>query len=413
MPSKIVRLPRTDVGVSTLNDDIGGLLQATLTIPSKDMVALVRNYIIGNSPLAANELGLFTVKGGITSDKYAIAMLSKAKHLWSSRKDGCQFSPKGAIGSERAEFELQPIEYDGVQCPDEFFGSEWETMFGTGDPFEMLSTQTGAFALDAIVKIIIDSLHSDFWNLIMYGSHPIITTAQTNGTYTVSETEWADFKDQMKNIGGFITTADFLRTSGRDNFNVAIDPAAVDGEDYIGDVRTDLFKRVRDAATPMMKTNMKRKNGVGNVGRTVFLVSSGIFRKYKDELIEQYKAIPVSYMLQTTGIDGTKYAMEDVLIWDGNVIVEFDELTEIDTLIGYNTHMVLATVPGNIPILYNANTARGSKNIGTDFGLKIQASTDLKEKGKIYMHANMKVATGIINPDLCVYAVLRESQDQS
>lgn len=409
MPSKIVVLPSTSVGVNTLASEVGELLQATLTIPSKDMVSLVRNYIIGRSPLAANELGLFTIKGGVTTDKYAIAMLNRARHLWSSRKDGCQFSPKGRIGSERAEFELQPIEYDGVQCPDEFFGSEWEAMFGTGDPFEMLSTQAGAFALDAIVKIIIDSLQQDFWNLIMYGSHPIITTAETEATYTVSETEWADFKDQMKNVGGFITTADFLATAGRENFNVEIDPADVDGEEYIGEVRNDLFKRVREAATPIMKTQMKRRS----LGQTIFLVSRGIFNKYKDELIEQFKAIPVSYTIQTTSIDGTKYGMEDVLMWDGNAIVCFDELMEIDTIVGYNTHMVLAMVPGNIPILYNANTARGAKNIGSDFGLKIQANTDLKEKGKIYMHANMKVATGIINPDLCVYAVLRQSTDES
>lgn len=407
MPSRIVKLPSTSVGVSTMANDIGDLLQATLTIPSKEMVALVRNYIIGRSPLAANELGLFTIKGGIANDKFAIAMLSKARHLWSSRKDGCQFSPKGSIGSQRAEFELQPIEYDGVQCPDEFFGSEWETMFGTGDPFEMLQTEAGAFALDAVVRIIIDSLQQDFWNLIMYGSHPIITAAETNGTYTVSETEWADFKDQMKNIGGFITTADFLRTAGRDNFNVTIDAGDVNGEEYTGAVRTDLFKRVREAALPIMKTQMKRKS-FGNIS-SLFLCSRGIFNKYKDELIAQFNNLPVAYTIQTTGIDGTKYAMEDVLLWDGNVIMCFDELAEIDTIVGYNTHMVFATIPGNIPILYNANTARGSKNIGSDFGLKIQQSADLKEKGKIYMHANMKVATGIINPDLCVYAVLRES----
>lgn len=407
MPSKIVKLPSGGFGVSTVTNDIGELLQATLTIPSKEMVSLVRNYIIGRSPLAANELGLFTIKGGITTDKYAIAMLNRAKHLWSSRKDGCQFTPKGRIGSERAEFELQPLEYDGVQCPDEFFGSEWETMFGTGDPFEMLKTQAGAFALDTIVKIIIDSLQQDFWNLIMYGSHPIITAAETNSTYTVSETEWADFKDQMRNIGGFITTADFLQVAGRDNFNVVIDTDDVDGEEYIGAVRTDLFKRVREAATPMMKTAMKRKS-FGNIS-SLFLCSRGIFNKYKDELIAQFTNLPVAYTIQTTSIDGTKYNMEDVLLWDGNIIMCFDELTEIDTIVGYNTHMVFATIPGNIPILYNANTARGSKNIGSDFGLKVQATTDLKEKGKIYMHANMKVATGIINPDLCVYAVLRET----
>jgi len=157
MPSRIVKLPSANVGVTTLATDIGELLQATLTIPSKDMVSLVRNYIIGRSPLASNELNLFTIKGGITSDKYAIAMLNRAKHLWSSRKDGCQFSPKGRIGSERAEFELQPIEYDGVQCPDEFFGSEWETMFGTGDPFEMLKTQQSQTIFVGETLVVLDA----------------------------------------------------------------------------------------------------------------------------------------------------------------------------------------------------------------------------------------------------------------
>jgi hypothetical protein len=408
MPTRIVKLPSGDVNMRTVGE-VGDLLQATLTIPSLQMTSLVKNYIIGNSPIASNDLGLFSIRGGITTDKYAIAMLSRARHLWSSRKDGCQFVPKGKIGSQRAEFELQPIEYDGVQCPDEFFGSEWEVLFATGDPFEMLKTEAGAMALNSIVNIVIDSLHADFWNLITYGSHPIITSAETNNTYTVSASEWADFKDQMENIGGFITTCDFLRTSGRDNFNVDIDAGDVDGTSYTGSVSEDLFKRVRDAQTPIMRTQSVK----ARFGRTLYLCTRGIFNKYKDELIARFNGILTGYTLQTTGVDGTMYAMENVLLWDGNIIVPFDELEEVDAIVGYNTHMVLAVCPGNIPILYNANTARGAKNIGSDFGLKIQTSTELKEKGKVYMNANLKVATGLINPDLCVYAVLREAADQS
>jgi hypothetical protein len=409
MPSKIVRLPSGNVRMTTIPDGAGGLLQSILTIPSKEMTDLVANQIIGRSPLAANELGLFTMKGGVTTDKYAIAMLQRAKHLWSSRKDGCQFVPKGKIASQRAEFELNPIEYDGKQCPDEFFGSEWETLFATGDPFEMLSSANGAFALDAIVKVIIDSLQEDFWNLLLMGSNPIITTAETNGTYTVSEAEWADFKDQMKNVGGFITAADFLKAAGRDNYNVGIDPADVNGEDFIGDVTDGIFKDVRSAHTPLMRTYSKNRR----YGKTLWLCSRGIFNKYKDELIERFNGILTGYTLQTTGVDGTMYAMEDVLLWDGNVILCFDELAEVDTITGYTTHMIMAIVPGNIPIIYNANTARGSKNIGTDFGLKLQQSMDIKEKGNVYMTANIKVGTGIINPDLVTYAVLRVATDAS
>lgn len=409
MPSKLVKLPGGNVRLTTIPDGAGGLLQSIMSIPSKEMTDMVANLIIGRSPLAANELGLFTIKGGITTDKFAIAMLNRAKHLWSSRKDGCQFVPKGKIASQRAEFELNPIEYDGKQCPDEFFGSEWETLFATGDPYEMLKTEAGAKSLDMIVNITIDSLQNDFWNLLLMGSNPIITEAETEGTYTVSEAEWADFKDQMKNVGGFITAADFLKAAGRDNYNVAIDVADVDGEDYTGDVKDGLFKLVRSAHTPLMRTFSKNRR----YGKSVWLVSRGIFNKYKDELIAAHNGHLMGYTLQTTGIDGTVYAAEDALLWDGNIIISFDELTEVDTIVGYTTHMVLAIVPGNIPILYNANTARGAKNIGTDFGLKLQQSMDIKDKGLVYMTANLKVGTGIINPDLVTYAVLRVATDAS
>lgn len=409
MPYKIVTLPKTSARVATVPDPMGGLLMSTISIPSKDMLLLVRNYIIGASPLAANELGLFTVKGGITQDKYKIAMLERARHLWSSRKDGCQFVPKGSVGLTRAEFELTPIEYDGKQCPDEFFGSEWETLFGTANPFEMLKKEGGAMALAAIVDTIIDSLQWDFWNLMLYGSHPIINTAETSGTYTVSEKEWDDFKDQMKNVGGFITAADYIRTSGvRDNFNVTISATDVDGESFVGDV-IELFKKVREASTPTMKVFSKRRQ----YGRVVYLVSRGIFNAYKDHLIETFNHIPVGYQLLTTAVDGTRYAMEDVLLWDGNVVVCFDELTDVDTITGYNTHMVLAVVPGNIPFLYNTNTATGISNPATDFGLKIQQSMELKEKGTVYMYSALKVATGFINPDLVTYAVRRDPADAS
>lgn len=376
-------------------DNIGSIINQGMVIPHADMTTLINNVMIGTSTIGDNRLGLFTKKGGIVGTEFSITSLNKQSHLWSKRKDGGQFIPKGRGSANRASFTLTPVEYDGKQLPDEFFGSDWEALFGTEDPFQMLNTANGKVALAMIVQTILFSLSQDMYMLLMYGDHPFITTSDTDGNYKVTTAEWADFKDQMiDTVGGFITNADYLRSLGIDNFGLTI--GTTSGTAFTGDIIAE-FNKVKAKMTPKFKVVSKTPR----FGMPIMLVTTGIYEAYKAYLIDTYNTIPVSYQMLTTGTDGTTYGGEVALKWDGFWIVEFNEMANFDAIAGCTTHMILATMPGNIPILHGTNSER------TQYGFRVQQSDRIADKGAVFMYGVMKLGTGFVDPDLVVYGVSR------
>lgn len=368
-------------------------------IPTTSWTAMVKGFIIGLTPIAQNQFGVFNVIGDIKTDKFKLAMLGAARHLWSSRKDNCQFIPKGKITSNAQEFNLDPIIYDGVQCPDEFFGSNWEVLFGTGNPMEMLRSPEGKRLITEILDIIMTTLQNDFWNIVAYGGNPIIDDADTNNTYVnyTSAQEWADFKDQMGEVGGFVTAADYLKAAGETNFALDIDSGDVSGATFTGDAIA-LLKEVRGQQKPAMRTAANSMI----FGRQVNLVTRGIFEKLKEQIGANFATHDIALKLFMEGKTGDSLNGMDAIAWDGTYVVAFDQPSIIDSITGHDTHMVLCTVPKNIPILYNA--AASSMR---DFGFIAEQTGQIKDKGKIFMNAYMKVGTGFVNKDFVSYAVRR------
>lgn len=374
----------------------------TVAIPCNYFTEYFKGYIYGNNVIANNTLGLFSYRGNIKTDKYKMVGLTGSSHLWGDKPDNCQFIPKGSIGSRSSEFELHEKVYMGQQCPDEFFGTPWEVLFGTGDPTKMLKTAEGMMLLRDIMSIIGQGLKNDFWNMVSMGGNPLIATSESAGAYKVSTAEFNAFKAQQANVGGFITTADYLKAAGETNFNVAIGAGDVSGESYIGAVNTGLFPAVRAARKPVMTTVAR-----SGMLKEVWLVSRGIFEKYKAE-VQAFTAgasLPISYELLTKGAASMGIGIDSVLEWDNKWIVAFDEINATDAILGYDTHFVLATVPGNIPILTNENASTLPASKG--FGLLVQQSDRIEDMGKIRMYSHIKVGTGFNNPDLVTYAVRR------
>jgi len=395
MNTMIYNVGNAKVNVFGTNNGAG-----TIAIPCNYFTEYFKGYIYGNNVIANNTLKLFTYRGNIKTDKYKMVSLTGTSHLWGDKPENCQFIPKGSIGSRSAEFELHEKVYMGQQCPDEFFGTPWEVLFGTGDPTKILKTAEGMMLLKDIMSIIDMGLKNDFWNMVSMGGNPIIATSEAAGAYKVSAAEFAAFKAQQANIGGFMTTADYLRAAGEPNFSVPIAGGDVSGASYTGAVNTGLFPAVRAARKPVMTTVAR-----SGMMKEVWLVSRGIFEKYKSEIITLTAQLPVSYELLKSGAASMGIGVDSVLEWDNKWIVAFDEINATDAILGYDTHFVLATVPGNIPILTNENAS--TLPAGKGFGLIVQQSDRIEDMGKIRMYSHIKVGTGFNNPDLVTYAVRR------
>lgn len=366
----------------------------TLSIPCDSMTELVRTQMVANSSLADNKYGLFSMKGNIHTDKFKIASLTPPKHLWGGKSLNCQFNPKGNFGSRRAEFDLNEIVFNGKQCPDSFYDNGWYQLFGTGRPIEMLKSANGLTLVRNLVAMVGNALTNDLWNLVTYGSHPIITTSDSNGAFAnyTSAEDWADFKDQQSQVGGFVTAAEYLKTTGLyPNYNVAISGGNISGANYTGAVLEGLFVTVKAAATAEKEIFVTRSRQ-----KEVWLVTKGIFEKGKTELREKFPALQVGYDMFVNGNTTLNGGMSEYYEWDGKYIVKFDEPQLIDSITGYNTHMVIATVPGNIAILTGGDPSK--------YGLEVQSTGLIKDQGALYMDAYLRIGTGFINPELVTFA---------
>lgn len=393
----ILKGTKGDVTFASAATDTGTPLTRFVQIDQGQALFFYEKIAIAKPAPSANHLGLFTMKSVGNKEKIKIGSLGVPKHLWTKRKNGCEFVPKGGIKTGVQEFTMNALEFDGVECPDALYGDSLETIYGVGLEVEnFFATKAGQDVFNMILNRIFLGLGNSMYDLVWNGASPWITEAANNNWYEVEEDEWVDYVDQMEAMGGIITQIDQLKAMGLPHFRIEIKDSEVEGENYKGEVGTVLFPRVKKGATKKMIIATKRKLN----GRSFYLVTPSIYNKYKEEIIETYNNIPIAYQVFTTGTTGDKILLEDCLMWDGIYVVCMDEWDEFGVMCNIIQHRVFFTVPGNIALLYDIPML----NESTGFGLEMVQKLDPEYKGKIFLHTTLKLGTGLIDHEFCANA---------
>lgn len=369
-----------------------------------DVVRLFfKDIAIKRTDVAMNDLGLYSFLPVGRDGKAKMAKLSAPRNLFQGRKSCLTWNPKGKMYWGVDEILTDPIEYMGEQCSDAVFGDCLEWVLGTGnDVRDITSTPEGQALFAAMLDRIFLGLGNSFFDILTFGQHQLITDSNTNNWYNKevqTDDEWDDYVDQqvtgLSNLKGHITIID---ESLEAHHNVEIFPDEVSGEDFIGDV-VDLFKRVEKNATKRMKTIQKRRRGDL---RTVRLVSPGIFSALEDHITATYNTIPAEYAYFLLRNNGDREPIDGIINYKGTPVVCWDELAEFDEVTGTTTHRVTDTVTGNFVVPHDvADMAQFD-----GMGLRIEHSLRLKDKGATYMSTNLKVGTGIAEPDFVTNASL-------
>lgn len=377
-----------------------------VTIPTGTALTFFKKLAVVAPDIAMNQLGLYSFATLGRNGKAKFAALGTPKHILQKRNNGCVWNPKGKMPMTLTEVELCPIEYMGEQCPDAFWDSCFEQIFGTGnDVRDFFATPEGQNLVKLMLQQIYTGLGNSYYDLAWFGQHPLIDDSDANGWYGVDPQEWADYKNQQVACGGFMTLIDYYKeVEGRDNFNIPIYRNEVDGEDFVGDA-FDLLDRAIRKATGTFGQILRAKT-LNGIAPTI-QVSAGIFRKLEDQLLAKFAVIPAMYQYWMTGTDGTSMLMPGVLKHKGFNVVLNDAWGAFDALTGCITHRVVVSAPG---VFGMANDVPDVKQF-EGMGLRVTQHLDAPYMGKIYMDTTFKMTATLLDIDLLNNAslVLRPS----
>lgn len=377
-----------------------------LEIKTESALRMFDSIAVINGDITSDALGLFSRLQIGRDMKARFGSLSTPKHLFSSRKNGCAWNPKGGVRMNITELDTCPIEYNGEQCPDAFWGNCMEQIFGVGnDVRNLMGTAEGQGIMEMFMRQVMIGLGNSFFELIHFANHPMIETANTLGFYLdkVNAAEWADFYDQMTSLScaGLVTIMDELAAEGTRGFDIDIPDASFDANgNFIGDV-VALFEQLMAAARGPLRV-MVNNGVVTNVGRQypIIRVTDAIFRAYEEYIMTQYSTLPQAYRYQLTRSDGEILTLPNVLQYKGLPVTRWEESSVFDEIVGSTSHRAALIAPGTLGIAYDIPELRQYEGMG----LRLVQKLDAPENGKMYMDTTLRMGTGIADPELMVYA---------
>lgn len=373
-----------------------------LEIPADTAHFLFDKIALKYPELALSNLGLFQLGSVGRKKKGKLMSLTTPKHILQSRKNGCTWNSKGSVSVDLTDITLCPVEYMGEQCPDAFWGDCLETIFGEGRKVhDFFGTSEGQELMMKILKQVYIGLGNSFFELAWWGQHPLIDSAETNGWYAVSRSEWEDYLDQQQACAGWMTMIDDLKAKGAHlNLTVPIYSTDVSGKDYTGSA-VALIDRVLSNATSEFD-NILDADSTGL--EPIILVSAGIYDRFVEEMTLQFNCIPASmeYWINGTTTVGGNRLVRNALRYKGYIIYKASAFKLFDQITGTVTHRVLVSAPKNFGMIYDIPELEQFAGMGLQVTQKLEAPY----KGKVYMDTTFKMGTAIADVNALINASL-------
>lgn len=373
-----------------------------IRVERRTALTIFENAAITQRDAEARALGLYGQVSVGRDLKAQFATLSTPRHMFRKRGNGCTWNPKGGMRMNVDSFPTCAIEYDGEQCPDAFYQTCFEQIFGTGrGAYEFAATEEGQKLFAAMLRKIYAGLGNSFNDLSNYANHPLIKQANLAGFYKVTVKEWEDYIDQQLSgeCGGLITQLDELAALGTQGYTRGL---AVDSNmKYTGNFVTDLEALLGDATaelTTAVQSGVTLDNGTTRY--PIVLATSEVFDSYKAQIRAMAGTNELAYRYMLEGGDGTTKMMRNVLTYDNMPVVRWDSNNAFDAITGAKQHRLAVVVPGMFGVLHDVDDLAQYNGMG----LVVEQSKSLKDKGKVFMNTTLRWGAGIANPDLVAMA---------
>ena len=365
---------------------------------------------VRDGDINADMLGIYARMNIGRDLKARTAHLTTPNHLFSSRKNGCVWTPKGRSRLVTNEIDTYPIEVNMEQCPDALWGDCMEMLFGPGnDVRDILSTPEGRSLYEMFLRQVFLGIGNSFFMLTAFGNHPMITTANTLGFWsTVTDAaDWTAFYDQMTStaLGGYVTLLDDLAAEGTPGYDVAISDADFDANGrFTGDIIA-LLEGMKLKARGDFRAMIRTEQRPGQP-RPIFLLSDALFDAYREHLRTTYTGIVEGYKFMIYGQDGTVVKAQNILDFDGLPVVRWDVSERFDAITGATSHRAALIAPGAFGIAYSGDVARQYEGMG----LKVIQRLEAPYQGKIYMDTTLRVGAALSDQDFVVYGSITQKK---
>lgn len=384
-----------------------------IRVKSGPWLNIFRRMGIIQGDITKNDLGLYSHLIVDGEGKAKFISQQPAYHLFRPRQNGCVWNPSGRIRNGIVDVDTCPIEYQGEECPDAYWGNCMESLFGPGNQVRDLYSSPELVAMFRNTMATLSTgLANSFHELVHFGLHPAIITADTNDTYLVDDARWADYYAQMigsddrpNNCSGIVTLLDALADQGEEGYDIEIPDSDIDADNnYTGDIIA-LFETVINRGKTELRTMAKRGIGSGGGKRyPIMLVTAPEFRAYEDWLTANFVNSPTMTNYILTGTDGTTRMIPGVLTYKGIPVVEWDESTIFDEIVGTHSHRVALVAPGTFGVATDVRNIKDVYNPGTGLEIVQRMGGGTGFMGKIYMTTTLRWGTALADKNFVTYA---------
>jgi len=382
-----------------------------IEVPTSAAITIFDNVAVLQRDQYARELGLYgeVVLGSDLEAKFM--SFNTPKHLLGPRTSCTVWTPKGGLRPNIESFPTCPVEYDGTQCPDVFYGTCFEKWFGPGNMVrDFTGTAAGQKMFSLMLMKVYQGLGNSFFDLYNFANHPLISQVNTLGSYAVGVPEWEDYVDQMLDNGngknlcaGLITQLDALKNSGGYP-NLALDIPESDINfttgAYTGDIIA-LLDEIIAAAGPELETQINSGAMVnGTMRYPIILATKAEFQALKNYYKSMAPTNELAYRYMIELSDGTTKLMPNVLYYENLPVVRWDAHASFDAVTGAQSHRVALVAPGVFGVLHDVSDLKQWEGMG----LVIEQSKILRDKGRIDMTTTFRWGAAIADPRFIVMA---------
>lgn len=374
------------------------------SLTTSSALQFFNKFAIEEQSISDNQLGLYSHIVLDREDRARFASLTSPAHVYSSRKNGCTWNPKGKMTMNVSEFDVCPIQLEMQLCPDSLWGTCMERIFNSGKGIlDLMGTPEGVKLMDNLVFNVYRGRGNSMNELAWYAEHPDIETINASGFYKTSAEDWAAYYDQEMSgkCGGWMTQMDALKTAGNANYNVSIPNASFAGSNpvsgaYTGDIIA-LLDSLIAAANPdfqnAIEYGVRGNSPLSRDGRVfpVIKLTAVLYRAYQKYIQTTYPALQEAYNYQMSLNDGRNINIIGTLRYHNLAISKWEEVGRYDFLTGTTSHRAAIFMPGVLGLATDVRTIPGSDGNG----LEILQRLDMPFKGMVYMSEYLKWGAGI------------------
>lgn len=350
----------------------------------------------------SNRLGLYSFPEITNNGTAKLTGFTGPRHMLRATRPNCAWNPNGKIRSETTEINVRPLVSQMEQCADAVAECLERIVSAPGKYNDFFNTPEGTALINEFVRMAIEGQFSSISQYAHFANHPLITEMLNNGLYP-ADSEFTDYVAQQTahdDQFGVLTQIDTYVAEGQPGYYDDIITTNAAG-DFTGDIEVLINTMRRNIPNATFKQIVRygQSQTTGTRIPVIGRLTDDLFSALEDYVKTIGTGTVENYRYQMKLDDGI-INMNNTIYLDGIAWTPDEETAMFDAITGVKTHRAAIYAPGNFAVAFDSQPIRG-----TNAGMIIQQSNDLKDQGKVYMQSNLRMGMSVRDSQFATAAV--------